>query len=305
MSSDDSEKIIFNFKIPNVPLAQNDESDSPNIQDDEQKEKDEKDEVDSNNTSTSTTEPPSFNFFGDLEYDMSIFDLKRVIEQMCSRIFRAMGPGFREKVYQRCLEEELHNAGILFKSEFPVSFFYLDRCIGIGYSDIIVQNRLVLELKSIAQSIGNPQINQCIQYMRALDIKHGLVINFPQHRKREQEVDIFDCYLGKSISVSKMVYDQTRMADQGHYGPHPKKRPRSLTFFETYDIMEPEIEGIGDKRKSNDDEEKEKDDAEKKDKKSKDHAFNDDEQEYVPDTSVSTFYLPTGDQVQVKIVRPK
>jgi GxxExxY protein len=112
----------------------------------------------------------------------SIFVLKQKIERMATLIFQALGPGSKEKVYQKALEQMLHDENLVCMSEKPVPFYFNGECVAVGYADIVVKNLLVLELKAISGSIQITHINQCRQYMRGLRIEHGLVINFPQHQ---------------------------------------------------------------------------------------------------------------------------
>jgi hypothetical protein len=154
--------------------------------------------------------------------------------------------------------------------------------------------------------------------MRALKIQHGMVINFPQHKTREQEVDIFDCYIGQTVCVSKMNYEHLRMADQGLYGPAPRKRPRTLSFFEEYDIEERsnpvDYEGIGHHRQEEDHNfhdlghDEGRDAGEKREcyESKESNPQDEDELHQIPAVS-STLYLPNGQQVVfgARVVRPK
>lgn len=92
---------------------------------------------------------------------MTVPELKRRVEQMSTRVWKTFGPGHTEKLYQGALLKELHDAHIVCISENPVPFYLKGECVGMGYADIIVQSRLVLELKSVSSDISQDNINQC------------------------------------------------------------------------------------------------------------------------------------------------
>lgn len=129
--------------------------------------------------------------------EMSVIQLKRCIVDMCSRIFRVLGPGFRENAYEKALEAELNQARFPYLCQAPVPIHYLGQPVAMGYADIIVNRQVVLELKAAKTSISPGHLNQCRGYMRALHIDHGLLINFPQYKARTGDIDVFDLFLGK------------------------------------------------------------------------------------------------------------
>lgn len=301
--------IEFNFHIPRVPVDKMNESNNSSSEErptplpqtqNGQTVAENQDVLNESMSSTSTTMSPDVSFFKDVDTDMDVYDLKRTVEKMCTRIFRTMGPGFREKVYQHCLEHELHLAGFVTKSEFPVPFFYMDVCVGVGYLDILVQNRLIVELKAVTSGIAPQYINQAVQYMHALNVKHGLVINFPQNKTREEGIDIFDCFLGQKITVSKLTYDQIKMANMGVYGPAPRKKQRSFQCAEPYEVKE-RVRPFRSVTDANEEDEED----EQQEGRDKREFHDDDEQNNVmvegaliPAVS-STLYLSNGQQIIV------
>lgn len=65
-------------------------------------------------------------------------------------VHRALGPGLLEKVYQECLLHELSKRELMAQIEFPLSVNYDDIEIESGYRiDLLVENQLVIELKSV------------------------------------------------------------------------------------------------------------------------------------------------------------
>jgi len=89
-------------------------------------------------------------------------------------------------------------------------------------------------------------IHQCMQYMRASKIKHGLVINFPQHHARD--IDIYDCKLGVGLSPGKIAEEDQALA--GDFGPAPAKEQRNILSYVDYqydcDFSRVEDEGVED-----------------------------------------------------------
>jgi len=78
----------------------------------------------------------------------TVKDLKRKVIKMASLIFKSIGPGSREKVYQKALEQFFHDEGIVVMSEKVVPIYFRDEPVGVGFADIVVQGKLVLELKA-------------------------------------------------------------------------------------------------------------------------------------------------------------
>ncbi len=92
-------------------------------------------------------------------------------------VFRELGAGFLEKVYERALILELNKSGLRTTSQVPVKVYYKGEEVGDYFPDIIVEKRVIIELK--AQEKLHPLTEaQLLNYLKATDIKVGLLVNF-------------------------------------------------------------------------------------------------------------------------------
>jgi GxxExxY protein len=96
-------------------------------------------------------------------------------------VHRQLGPGFQEVTYRRALAIELETIGLAFEVEVPVSLTYRGKSIGEGRIDMLVENKLVLELKA-AESNPKKYNRQVSVYLKATGLRLGLVINFELSR---------------------------------------------------------------------------------------------------------------------------
>jgi len=92
-------------------------------------------------------------------------------------VHRELGPGFQEITYGRALAIELECLDIAYELEVPVTLTYRGRSIGEGRIDVIIEKRLVLELKATETS-AKAFRRQVAAYLKAGHFDLGLVINF-------------------------------------------------------------------------------------------------------------------------------
>ncbi len=93
-------------------------------------------------------------------------------------VHRHLGPGLLESVYRRCLCHELALRGIPFRAHVKLPIHYKGLKLGDDLEiDIIVDDRLVLELKSVEKIIGVHEA-QLLTYLRLSEIKLGLLLYF-------------------------------------------------------------------------------------------------------------------------------
>jgi len=100
------------------------------------------------------------------------------------RVYNRMGFGFVESVYEKCMLIELTKAGLGVESQKPITVHYEDEIVGQFIADIVVEDTILLELKSVKQ-IAKPHEVQLVNYLVATGKPVGLVINFG-----EAEVEI-------------------------------------------------------------------------------------------------------------------
>jgi GxxExxY protein len=95
----------------------------------------------------------------------------------CVEVHRALGPGLLEAIYSRAVAIELISSGIPFEVEksFPVE--YRGALLCHQRVDLLVNERLVLELKSV-DGFHSIDVAQLISYLRVADVRLGLLINF-------------------------------------------------------------------------------------------------------------------------------
>ncbi|AMJ64953.1 GxxExxY protein [Hymenobacter sp. PAMC 26628] len=95
------------------------------------------------------------------------------------RVHSTLGNGFPEIIYQRALAIELELCGISFTRESTQAVYYRDTCIGSRIVDFLVQEKLLIELKAIAE-LNDSHFSQIINYLTAFKLEVGLLINFGQ-----------------------------------------------------------------------------------------------------------------------------
>jgi GxxExxY protein len=97
----------------------------------------------------------------------------------CSiEVHRLLGPGLLESTYEQCLARELDLKGIAYKLQHALPVDYKGTRLDCGYRvDIMVEDQLILELKSI-EEIRDIHKAQLLTYMKLAGVKIGLLINF-------------------------------------------------------------------------------------------------------------------------------
>jgi GxxExxY protein len=93
------------------------------------------------------------------------------------KIHRTLGPGFLESVYQKALTLELTRAGCRVDSEKPLKVFYEGIVVGDFSADLLVDDRLIIELKAV-QALTVEHEVQTVNYLAATGIDDALLLNF-------------------------------------------------------------------------------------------------------------------------------
>ncbi len=105
--------------------------------------------------------------------------IKDKCKEIAIDIFNDLGSGFEECVYQKAFVVALRLSNIWVEAERGVQVFYKDFYVGDSKVDLIVDNKLVIEVKATA-SLGPKEEAQLNKYMRLININKGLLINFTQ-----------------------------------------------------------------------------------------------------------------------------
>ncbi|MCW8907763.1 MAG: GxxExxY protein [Sedimenticola sp.] len=105
----------------------------------------------------------------------------RLVVGAAFEVSNQLGCGFLEKVYERALCHELSRRGIVVKQQvgFPVS--YKGKQVGNFVADLMVEERILVELKCV-DALGAIHTAQCINYLKASELKICLLINFQHPR---------------------------------------------------------------------------------------------------------------------------
>lgn len=107
-------------------------------------------------------------------------DINILIQSMmeCAKaIRRQLGPGYLEAVYKNAMVIEIRKHQLPYQTEVPLNVFYDGVIVGKYKADIIVGNRLILEIKATTNLTVANEI-QLVNYLTATGIDDGLLINF-------------------------------------------------------------------------------------------------------------------------------
>ncbi len=102
-------------------------------------------------------------------------------------VYREMGSGFLEAVYQECLEKELQSRNIPYQAQQELRLTYKGACLSQTYKpDLICFGKIIVEIKAVKE-IAPEHKAQLLNYLKASQLKLGLLINFGSHPKAQIE----------------------------------------------------------------------------------------------------------------------
>jgi len=112
-----------------------------------------------------------------MKEDLLYKDLVYKIQGILFEIYKTLGPGFKEIVYQNAIEEEFKRQKILFSKEPSLKIAYKEKIVGFYKPDFIVDGKIILEIKAVPEMPTYFE-TQLFYYLKATDYKLGLLVNF-------------------------------------------------------------------------------------------------------------------------------
>ena len=104
------------------------------------------------------------------------------------KVYNFLGYGFLEKVYENAMVMDLIERGFQVTQQQSVNVYYKGRVVGDYFADVIVNDKIILELKA-SEALRQEHVAQLTNYLKATQMELGLLLNFG--RKPEFQRVIF------------------------------------------------------------------------------------------------------------------
>ncbi len=106
-------------------------------------------------------------------------------------VYREMGCGFLEAIYQECLEKEFKRAGIPYIAQQELRLSYKGEELKQFYKpDLMCYGEIIIELKALRELTGEHR-SQILNYLKCTGKKLGLLVNFGSPQKAVVERIVF------------------------------------------------------------------------------------------------------------------
>jgi GxxExxY protein len=107
----------------------------------------------------------------------AVNDITRSVIGCAYTVSNSLGCGFLEKVYENAMTHELVKHGLKVDRQHTIKVHYDGVVVGDYIADLIVEDQVLVEIKNI-DHLGNTQVAQCLNYLKATGIHIGLLMNF-------------------------------------------------------------------------------------------------------------------------------
>ena len=113
----------------------------------------------------------------EMEPDPRLNRITNAVIGAAIEVHRELGPGHLESAYEEAMDVEMTLRGIRFQRQVEFALMYKGRKVGKGCLDFLIEDAVVLELKSVEQ-IAPVHTAQVISYLSITGSPLGLIINF-------------------------------------------------------------------------------------------------------------------------------
>ncbi len=96
----------------------------------------------------------------------------------CFKVHSQLGPAFSERIYHQALKVAFDNEGLKYKTEREFQVEYLDTTVGKFGVDLVVEDRVIVEIKSLHGNFPLIFQHQLLSYLKASGLHTGMLVNF-------------------------------------------------------------------------------------------------------------------------------
>ena len=96
----------------------------------------------------------------------------------CYKVHSELGPGFIEKIYHAALKLAFNQEELKYETEKRFEVCYQGKKVGNLIVDLVIEDKIIFEIKAIAGNIPDVFKYQALSYLKASNLKVGLLINF-------------------------------------------------------------------------------------------------------------------------------
>ena len=114
-------------------------------------------------------------------------DLSYKIVGLAMRVHSKLGYGFLEKVYENALMVLFRREGIEAKQQAPITVYFEEEAVGNYYADILVEDKVILEIKSV-ENIIDAHIAQTLNYLKATGLRLAIILNFSKEKLKYKRI---------------------------------------------------------------------------------------------------------------------
>lgn len=114
-------------------------------------------------------------------------EITRKIIGAAYTVLNTLRPGLDEKLYERALQLEMSEVGLRVEAQRQFKVHYRDQLIGTLIPDLIVEGRVVVETKVVAD-FHDSHVAQVLGYLALADLRTGLLLNFSSSKLGIQRV---------------------------------------------------------------------------------------------------------------------
>lgn len=104
-------------------------------------------------------------------------ELSFLINGCAIDVINAVGHGFHEKIYENAMAIAFEKRGLKFNQQYQFNVFYEDKKVGVFIPDFVVNDQVIVELKTI-DIIGNNEKGQVLNYLKVSELPLGIILNF-------------------------------------------------------------------------------------------------------------------------------
>lgn len=115
-------------------------------------------------------------------------EITQIIIRCFYNVYNQLGFGFLEKVYENALIVELKANGLDASRQIPIEVFYKEHSVGNYFADIIVENKIIIEIKAGENGLIAEHELQLINYLKATKMEVGLLLSFGKRAEFKRKI---------------------------------------------------------------------------------------------------------------------